>query len=83
LEAVAIGFTSFGTAFGATSFCALAAGLARGVTAFGGPSLVTGLFIDCALFGGVNGGFSAVFDAEDVVGRIILAKKPSSAGALC
>lgn len=26
--------------------------------------------------------FSAVFEAEDVVGRIMRAKKPSSAGAL-
>jgi len=50
---------------------------------FGGPSLVAGLFTDCALFGGVKGGFSAVFEAEEVVGRIILAKKPSSAGAVC
>lgn len=43
---------------------------------------MTGLFTDGALFGGVVA-FSAVLDAEDVVGRIIRAKKPSSAGAVC
>ena len=48
---------------------------------FGSPSLVAGRFTDCDLFGGVNG-LSAVFDAEDVVGRIIRARKESSAGAL-
>ena len=48
----------------------------------GGPSLVTGLFTDGALFGGVVT-FSAVLEAEEVVGRIIRAKNPSSAGVLC
>jgi len=32
--------------------------------------------------GGVAGAFSAVLDAEEVVGRIIRARKPSSAGAV-
>jgi hypothetical protein len=70
-------------ALGASCFGALAAGLASGVTAFDGPSLVAGLFTDCDPFGGVKGAaFSTiVFDAEEVVGRIILARKPSSAGA--
>lgn len=57
------------------------AGLPKEVICFGGPSLVTGLLTDCDLLGGVVG-LSAVFDADDVVGRIIRARKPSSAGAL-
>jgi hypothetical protein len=60
-----------------------AAEVALGVSRiFDGPSLVAGRRTDCALFGGVSGCFSRVFDADDVVGRIIRAKKPSSAGAV-
>ena len=42
------------------------------------PSLVVGLLTDCDLLGGDNGAFSAVFDADAVVGRIILARNESS-----
>ncbi len=46
---------------------------------------MTGLLTDCDLFGGVRGAAlsAMVFEAEEVVGRIILARKPSSAGAAC
>jgi hypothetical protein len=37
---------------------------------------------DCDIFGGVAGAFSAVFDADEVVGLIIRARNPSSAGAV-
>lgn len=47
---------------------------------FEGPSLVTGRRTDGARFGGVSGCFSRVFDADDVVGRIMRARNPSSAG---
>jgi hypothetical protein len=43
---------------------------------------VLGRLTDCDLFGGVAGAFSAVLDAEEVVGRIMRARNPSSAGAV-
>jgi hypothetical protein len=49
---------------------------------FGATGFVTGRFTGCAALGGVSGCFSAVFEALLVVGRIILARKLSSAGAV-
>ena len=87
---------SFGAslAIAGAGFVSLATGLATEIAfIFGGataclscppdgPSRVAGRFTGCVFLGGVSGCFSRVFDAEDVVGLIILARNPSSAGAV-
>ena len=76
-------FVSFGagldTAAGLLVFGAveLDDGAGRG---FGAAALAMGFFTGCAIFGSGTSGLSAVFAAEEVVGRIILARKESGAG---
>lgn len=46
-------------------------------------SRVCGLVVDFALSLGGVGGLSSTFEADEVVGRIMRARNPSSAGATC
>ena len=64
--------------FGATEL-ATGAGVARGFGTL--LSFATGFFMGWVLFGCGNSGLSAVFAADEVVGRIILERKESGAAA--
>ena len=82
-KAFSTGFVTLVETFAGTCSRGFLAGLPFDASSgFVGPSFVTGRLTEGALLGGdVVLGFSAAFDAEAVVGRIIRARKPSAAGA--